>query len=40
MATHWYDWIRDLLRGEVVDESGEVSRGQVMKEGPYTHTEE
>lgn len=40
MAHHWSDGFRDLWRGEVEDESGEVSRGQAMKEGPYTHAKE
>lgn len=40
MANHWYGGFSDLLRGEVEDESGEVSRGQTMKEGPYTHAKE
>lgn len=40
MANHWYDWSRDPSRREVEDESGEVSRGQVMKEGLYTHAKE
>lgn len=35
-----YDWFRDLLRGEVKEESGEVSKGQTMKEGPYIHAKE
>lgn len=34
------DWFRDLLRAEVEDESGEVSRDQIMKEGCYTHAKE
>lgn len=34
------DWFRDLLRAEVEDESGEVSRDQIMKEGSYTHAKE